>query len=319
MKLRTYIFITLNRIFWNLGALIKIISINPDLIIGRDPNTLLISYVASKLLNKPIIYEPHEIWDSSNLYLRSTKPMQVYWNLVEKLLIKKVNITFTTTESKRKILSERYGVDNVYVLRSTSPFRELRHSINLKKQYNIPEDKLLLIYHGQLGRIRGVFDLVDAIKDLDDYVLLFMGMGNDIYELMQYVKQLSLNHKIFFKDAVNPDDIVENIASADIGIQPFHYSENIYNEISNKLLECIMAELPTIGVDFPEIKRIIIGENIGFVYKSGDIKQLKIVLQEIAQNRCILNKFKENCRNIKHQYSWEIDEKILLEKVRTLI
>jgi glycosyltransferase involved in cell wall biosynthesis len=160
--------------------------------------------------------------------------------------------------------------------------------------------------------------LVDAIKGLNEYILIFMGMGNDIYELMQYVKTCELDDQIFFKDAVNPEDIVENIASADIGIQPFHYSENIYNEISNKLLECIMAELPTIGVNFPEIENIILGHNIGFVYESENIEQLRHILKHIANNRSILTELKENCKKIKKLYSWEVDEKILIEKVRSL-
>ncbi len=319
IKFRIYVTKFLNRIFWNLGALLKIIKLKPDLIINRDPDSLLTAYIASFILQKPIIYEPHEIWSSSNLYLRSSRLMQKYWDWVENTFIKKVDLIFTTTESKRKILMNLYGITNIHVLRSTCPFIVLKHTKNLKTDYNIPANKLLLIYQGQIGKIRGVFDIVDAVKDLNDFILIFMGMGNDINELIQYVKSLGLENKVLFKDAVSPEDIVENIASADIGIQPFHYSENIYNEISNKLLECIMAEIPVIGVNFPEIASIINDNNIGYVYESGNVEQLKDILKTIEKNREVLDIFKENCKKIKRNYSWEVEEKILLEEVGKLI
>lgn len=319
IKFRIYIVKTLNRILWNTGALFKTIRLKPDLIISRDPDTLLTAFLASKIINKPLVYEPHELWDSSNLYLHSSLFMQKYWNYIERTLIKKVDLTFTTTQSKLNILVKKYGVKNIHVLRSTYPYKEINHSVNLREEYHISQDKIVLIYQGQIDKIRGVFDLVEVMKDLDKFVLILMGMGNEINTLLHYITSCNLNNKIYFRDAVSPDKIIENIASADIGIQPFHYSENIYNEISNKLLECIMAELPCIGVNFPEISKIIKENNIGFVYESGNINQLKNILKSIEKNRDMLVHFKENCKKIKKNYAWETDEEVLLNEIRKLL
>lgn len=316
LKVRIYITVFLNRLIWNFNCFFKLIKEKPNLIIARDPNTLLVAYIASKFLKIPIIYDSHEIWNASYLYLKSTKIMQKYWDIVERQIIKKVFCTFITTESKRDILKNKYKIESIYVVKNTSPYQEIHKSNQLREEFNIQDNIKILIYQGQMSQIRGIFDIVDAIEFIDGIALIFMGMGDDVDNMVKYVQSKNLSFKVFFKSVVKPEEVIQSISSADIGIQPFHYTENIYSEISIKLLECIMAGLACIGVDFPEIKRIIENNNLGFTFQSGNVKMLEEQILKLINNPELLEKCKKNSLHVRHQYSWEVDEKVLLQKVK---
>ncbi|HPY96316.1 MAG TPA: glycosyltransferase [Candidatus Cloacimonadota bacterium] len=315
-KLRILIIVFLNRIIWNKLCLLEIIKRKPNLIIARDPNTLFIAHLASRLLKIPLFYDSHEIWSSSNLYLNSSRFMQRFWDRIESKITPKLDCIFITTATKKEIIEQKYNLQGVTVLRNTSPMFELdeKRKYDFRQEFDIPSTNKIIIYHGQISRIRGIYDIVEAIRSLSHISLIFMGMGTDVADLMYYVKDKNISN-VFFKKAVPPEEVIPTIAGGDIGVQPFHYSENIYSETSIKLFECMMAELACIGVSFPEIKAVIEGKNIGLCYESGNIDMLKEKIIALTTDETLLAQAKANAREFKHEYAWETDEKVLLERV----
>jgi glycosyltransferase involved in cell wall biosynthesis len=277
---------------------------------------LLIGFLASKLLHVPLFYDSHEIWAAAAQYPNSSKIMQLYWDFVEKKLIKKAEVVFHTTESRALYIKKKYDVNNILILRNTSPFKNVTKTSILQEEFGIADNRIILIYHGAINKDRGVFDLANAISEINNVSLVFMGMGDSVSELRSKVRELNIADKVFFKKPVNPDDLVGIISSADIGIQPFHNTLNIYTAISIKLLECIMAGLACVGVDFPEIGKIIKEKKIGNTFESGNVEQLKEAIIDLTENPEKLQRCKENALKIRQQYCWEVDEKILIEQIR---
>ena len=109
------------------------------------------------------------------------------------------------------------------------------------------------------------------------------------------------------------------MASADIGIQLFHYNFNHYTVISNKLLECIMAGIAVISNDYPEMKKIVLNEKIGEVVDYKDLEAVKKIIIQLLQDRSKLERYKCNAKKVRMNYSWENEEKKLLRIVEDLI
>ena len=145
-----------------------------------------------------------------------------------------------------------------------------------------------------------------------------MGGGADIVNLKNYIKEKDLEDRVFVKDVVPPDQVLKYISSADIGIQLFHYTFNHYTVISNKLLECIMAGLAIIANDYPEMKKIVVGDDLGEVVDYKDMYQVRLTINRIINDKDIMEKYKGNSRKVRCNYSWEIEEKKLVQIINSL-
>jgi len=183
-----------------------------------------------------------------------------------------------TTDIRAEHLKNKYHLSEVHTLRNCSRYEDVKKSELLRNEFNISSSKLLLIYHGAIHQARGVFDVVDAVKDIEDVAVVFMGKGAGLAILAEYIRSNNLTDRIFMKDAVKPDEVLPYVASADIGIQLFHYNFNHYTVISNKLLECIMAGIAVISNDYPEMKKIVLGEKIGEVVDYKNLESVKRII-----------------------------------------
>ena len=145
-----------------------------------------------------------------------------------------------------------------------------------------------------------------------------MGKGSGSIDLRDYIIQNQLDDRMYVKDAVHPDQVLQYIASADVGIQLFHYNFNHYTVISNKLFECIMAGLAVISNDYPEMKKIIQEDKIGEVVDYNDKQKVKEIILKVVNNKQLLEYYKANSRKVRRKHSWENEERKLLNIIRSL-
>jgi glycosyltransferase involved in cell wall biosynthesis len=82
------------------------------------------------------------------------------------------------------------------------------------------------------------------------------------------------------------------------------------------MFEYMMAGLPVIVSDLPEMKKIIEVFNVGVVLHENSINGMKDAIGELGK----LDKYvlKENLEQVKYQYNWEEQEKKLLKVYNAL-
>ena len=81
-----------------------------------------------------------------------------------------------------------------------------------------------------------------------------------------------------------------------------------------------MAELAIIASDFPEIRKIVLGNELGLVVDPSDNNEIKKTIEKLIKNPELIRNYKSNSRSVKSIFSWEIEEKKLfnlLKKVET--
>lgn len=123
---------------------------------------------------------------------------------------------------------------------------------------------------------------------------------------MILAKKSGVRHQITFFGPVHHEDVVKFAASADLGVAPIKNScLSYYLSLPNKLFEYIVAGIPVIGSNFPEIKRIINMYNIGLTFNPDDPRDIALAVQQVFKDPQEYNRMRENARKASEVLNWE--------------
>jgi len=304
----------LNWFCFNLGAFIKGLSCSPDLVYANDLDTLMVGYLIAKIKKAKIIYDSHEIWLQSSRFENASWIHKKIWVIIEAKLIHKVNSVIVTTQARADYLEKYYNIKEVNVLKNCPRFQNIKKTLLLREEFKIPKENTILLYQGMLTEKRGIFRILNVIESVDNISIIFMGMGQDKEKLISCIEERNLTNKVFVKDAVAPDVLLQYTASADIGLQLLYNSNfNHYSTISNKIFEYIMAGIAIIASDFPEIRKIITENQIGLLIDPENEEQIKDAILKFVNDKAFLTYCKSNSLSIRHRYTWENEELKLIK------
>ncbi len=304
----------LNWLSFNLGLLFMGIKHQPKIVYCNDLNTLTIGFIVSRLFKAKIIYDSHELWMEGGAYGKSTLLRKWMWRNLESYLIKRVDEVIVTTSMRAQVLEEKYKISGVNVIRNSPHYQEIKDKTLLRD--NIPDDKVLFLYCGALKQERGILQVLEIIARIPEAYLVYMGSGDGRMSLLEKIEKKGLSNRVFVRNPVSPLDVVSYASSADVGLQLLsNININHYSTISNKLLEYIMAECAVIASDFPEIRKIVVGNDLGLVVDPEDEEQVFNACKLMVEDRVKLANFKRNSAKAKKNYCWEQDELLLLKLI----
>ena len=300
---------------------------NFDIIHCNDLNTLPIGVIIKRFYNKnvKIIYDAHE-YESERCH--QSRLLNKISRIIEKYLIKYADRVITVSNSIANEYVKLYNIEKPAVVLNTPPYKEIEKKDIFREKFGIPKDKIIFLYQGGLNSGRGIEILLEAFKDIEEEgrrekgeenfnlqpVIVFMGYG----ELEELVKEYATKYEnIYFHPAVSPDVLLDYTSSADFGISTIEDSCLSYRYcLPNKMFEYLMAEVPVIVSNLPEMKKIVEENKIGIVAKENTPQGLKEAIKEAIQ----LNKeeLKQNIKKVKEIYNWQEQEKKLLEVYKGL-
>lgn len=316
-KIRIIVTAFLNWFCFNTGVLIRGLLYRPHFVYCNDLNTLTAGYITARICRSAIIYDSHEIWLDGASYCNSTFIRKFMWQKLESYLIRRADQIVTTNSMRAEILEKRYEIEGINVIRNSPYYQEVEKNTLLRK--GIPDEAVLFLYCGAITIERGILMILEVIEKIPDAYLVYMGNGVAEPVLVNEIEKKMLTDRVFVKKSVHPLEVINYASSADVGLQLLpNININHYSTISNKLLEYIMAECAVIASDFPEIRKIVVDNNLGIVVDPEDKEAIEHACRELVNDRKKLEYFKNNCRKVKIEYCWEQDEKRLLEIVEKL-
>ncbi|MGV2874583.1 glycosyltransferase [Macrococcus capreoli] len=282
-----------------------------DVYHSHDLNTLIQGVICSKLRRdkKILVFDSHEVNTS-----RTNYNIKIV-GIIERLLIKFVDVTIVENDTRAKYHELLYGIKPIS-LHNYSEYYDIQSvdAIDLYKRYQIPNKKIFL-YQGGLQKGRGLDLLIQAFYEANvDAYLFIIGDGKQKMELENQVKALNLNEKVIFTGRVPYEKLRAYTKSAYAGFQILqNINFNHYSASSNKLFEYMMAHVPVIATNMPEIKKVVDTEKIGLIIEDNDINALKNAIITLFENEVLHNEFVQNMKNAKEYYNWENEKKILLD------
>lgn len=142
---------------------------------------------------------------------------------------------------------------------------------------------------------------------------MFIGGGRLTAPLTALSQELGLTERVHFIPTVSLADLPSYTASADIGVQPIENTcLNHFTTDSNKLFEYLIAGLPVVATDLPEIRRIIRAFDIGLLVRESDDQQLIDALNRLVSDPQLRRTLAANAVSAAAQLNWEQQEELLV-------
>jgi len=287
-----------------------------DILHCNDLNTLPVGIVVKKFFNKniKIIYDAHEYETETN-GLHGIQKIAI--KKLENFFIPYVDKVITVSDTIAQEYVKLYGIQKPALVLNTPEYTKVIKKNLFREIFNINKDKTIFLYQGSLNHGRGIEVLMETFQSMenDKYILIIMGYG----PMEKEIKEVAMKYdSIYLHPAVSPNVLLDYTASADYGISIIEDTCLSYKYcLPNKMFEYIMAEIPVIVSNLPEMKKIVEDYNIGIVAKYNTSKALYEAISSITQkNRTELI---NNIKKAKTVYNWEEQEKFLLQTYSELI
>lgn len=260
--------------------LLMILKLNgKNVIYLRERILLLLTWLTRPFHRLLIVYEMHELPNFTGITRK-----------IQKIALHKCKKIITISRFQKKLLEETGFPKNKLIVIHDAADERIRiqkdNEENLRRKLNLPINKIIVTYSGQLSRWKNPEFIINALKYLknEDVVLLFVGGSKeDMRRLKKYAERLDVKEKIILKGYVKPSEVGEYLKASDILI---HYSASMGDMASFsplKLFEYMLSGKPLLAPDFPYIKEVI-RENVnGFLFNHTDPRSLAELIEKILK------------------------------------
>ncbi|MCH3881841.1 MULTISPECIES: glycosyltransferase [Tenacibaculum] len=280
-----------------------------DILLSNDLDTLLANFLVSKIQRKKLVYDSHELFTEVPELL--DKPfVKSVWLKLENWILPKLKNRYTVCQSIADIYNEKYKTD-FKVVRNFPTEKEI-----IKGNFSFDtQEKKIILYQGAINKGRGLELMIDAMKFLENHLLVVIGSGDILTDLKQKTTQKNLTEKVHFLGRKPPKELQKLAPLADIGLSlEEDLGLNYRYALPNKIFDYIQAETPLLVSDLPEMKRVITDYDVGEIIKDRTPEKLAKQIEKILE-KDFSNKLKE----AKKELVWKNEEPKLLRIFKNLM
>ena len=289
--------------FFALTALLisqKVKYLNFDLVINYSPS-IFFAPVARYFKKKKsfvflILRDFFPQWAVDQGLLAKRSPITWFFRRVEKLNYRSSNIIAVQSPANLNIFKRIYsGQVDLKVLMNwsaQSPYvaKDSFDKCRLRKELNIPSDKVILLYGGNIGHaqdMNNVVRLANRLNLFEKAHLILIGQGDEYEMVHEAVHQYQLKN-LTLVPTVSQDKYREYVASADIGLFSLSKAHTTHN-FPGKLLGYMVEKKPILGsVNLGnDVASIILDSKSGFVSFNGDDDQFFADALSLIENESL--------------------------------
>lgn len=279
-----------------------------DLYLSNDLDTLLPNSIIARWRAKPLIYDSHEYFLGVP-EIQGRPIVKAVWRWIEKRCLPKVDAFITVNQSIKNLYEKDYGI-RATVIRNISDSNK-PSSLSSRSQLGLPEDKFIFINQGAgINVDRGMEEFLEALKVLDDCVLLLVGKG-DVYELLKAkAQQMGISDRVIFVSPKPYLDMLQYTFNADCGLSLDKGSNPNYQfSLPNKLFDYIKAGIPVLSSNVIEVKNLVEHYRIGEVVENHNPN----TIADSARRIMVKSKdhFKPGLEKAAKENSWELERQSL--------
>lgn len=268
--------------------------INPEVIIASHwSNLVLVS--GFKKNNQILIYE--------NLDIPTEGPLiRFISQCLERRSLRKVDLIIHASRFFRSL----YKQNIAQVILENKPL------FSPKEKIAPLGNPLKIAFIGSIRYKDILMNLVDAVKDCENYELYFHGSGEDLPEMKEYCKNY---RNVFFTGPYKHSDVINLYHNSDIVWAGYPNKDyNVVYAISNKFHESIYTGVPCIFSINTELATLVKNENIGFVVDPYNPNEIKRLLKNISDGSINIDDVKESMKKyLKNETTWDDDFKEVLK------
>ncbi len=291
--------------------MIKIgLDIRPDVFHSHDLNTLYVGWRCAEETGAKLVYDSHELATERNRMDNKWRKWAM-WN--ERRGLPKADALISGSPAWIPFLVDLYGsvpspaidIINVPEYLEEVPVWDLRSELSLAP------DVPIILYQGSIQENRGIEQAMEATLMLDDAVFVVVGYGYHRPTLEAEVSKRDIGDRVKFFGPIPNHELLFWTAAADIGMANIiNSSISYYTCLPNKLFEYIMAGVPVIGSDSPEIGRVVVATGVGVACDPADPEAIAQAARTILADK---QRFVGATRLAARQYNWTVESEKLVK------
>ena len=231
-----------------------------------------------------VIYDARDIYmDAANL-ARMRGPVRWIIARAEKRWARRADRVVTVNEPYAEVMASRFGVPKPLVVMNCSyrftppepPERRFHDHLGL------PGSTRVVLYQGGFSLDRGIEQLFEAIRSIDDATLVLMGYGLQEAMYREQAASPELRDRVRIMPAVPPAELLSWVASSDVVAMPIQPTTlNHRLTTPNKLFEAMAAGVPVVASDLPGMAPIVLETGAGLVVDPTDPAAIAAACRQI--------------------------------------
>lgn len=212
---------------------------------------------AARRRRASVVYDAHEIYGVAGSKASLQERAAARANSpVERMMVRRADAVITTNRFRADLLARTYGRQSVTVLSNVPR----RHEEVVPLDPGFPPGRRILLYQGGIYARRAFQTTLKALPLLEsvDFAILGFGRDGDLALIRRWAEEAGVSNRVHFFPPRPFDELIATAAAADVGIVPLR-PLNLNQALgdTNKLHEYLMAGLPVVGSDLPEIRRVL--------------------------------------------------------------
>lgn len=279
-----------------------------DIICADDLDTALPVLFSSRIKNKTRVFDAHELF--CEMHDIVTRPrIQKFWRTIEKFAQPKFPIGYAANNDYANEYKKMYGVHYSVIMNCPLLTNEI---------INKNRNEKLIIYQGAVERGRGFEQLFKAVKKLG-LQLVVCGKGTYFNEIKQLAKEDGVSENVVFAGFVLPEKLNQYNQNAYIGMNVNDgFGKSFYYSLTNRFFDFMHAGIPQIANDNPENRSINEKYEIAVLVDELTAESITNAIHLLINDKELYSRLQQNCLKAREMYSWQNEEKKLIEFYRSL-
>ncbi|MFN6358183.1 MAG: glycosyltransferase [Bacteroidota bacterium] len=268
-------------------------------------HVLLIGVLLKRKLKCKLVYDTHEL---ETEVTGSSGILRYLSKILEKFCIKFVDEIIVVSKCIENWYSKKYNYSNITTIYNI-PYRKSQQFINesqikLRAKIGLKQDDLLFIYQGLFTKARGVDNILKAFSNMSEkFHVVFMGSGPYESEIIKACNNFS---NIHYHPPVAPDEVLTYTREADIGIHIIKNTcLNHYFCLPNKIFEYLLAGIPFIVSNFPELTKLAKETGGGWTCEPEETSLRDLIRKLTLKD---LNSKRDNIKKNISKFGWDLEE-----------
>lgn len=160
----------------------------------------------------------------------------------------------------------------------------------IRRKYDIPLDKKVFVYGGNLGKPQGINFMIECLKSQEkdeDVYFLIVGDGTEYGKIESYVENNRPKNVRLMK-RLPKEDYDKMVAACDVGMIFLDHRFTIPN-FPSRLLSYMQAKIPILAVTDPntDIGKVIVDGGFGWWCESNDVDSFVALISNIKTDKDI--------------------------------
>lgn len=303
-----------------LRILSRLLRVQPDLISCHNLEALFPGVAAARLLRVPVIYNAGELEGGRNIHgseIRRRMESGLRRRL-EGFFARRCDAVAAADIERARVMERWYGLRDVAAIRNLPLHWKGRREGKLRRSLGLGEDVPLVLYQGLATRGRGLEVGLAALGKLScsNVHLVILGFGSEAYidELQAVAHERRMHTRFHVHPPVPWPEVPSWTADADVSLVLIqNEGASYYYGAPNKFYESIMAGVPYLASDFPEMRRVHEKVRGGALVDPSDPDAVAAALQELLADSSAREKMGQRERRFARQaLNWESERRKLL-------